>query len=144
MPSLKTYRAMQAKAALTESVATSKMPSNMPSSAHVAIEQPSEDSKSTDMPDQKLMKSQTKRPAWPSHKFGTDGTEMSYQETHKAVDRDYTPPQAGKKTLAAVFDGAAIKVLKIYAAEKDRTVQSVIAEALNDFLSSKGKGRPFK
>ncbi len=49
------------------------------------------------------------------------------------------PSRIGKKTIAAHFDPAASKQLKQIGLERDRSVQDLLREAINDLFEKYGK-----
>lgn len=51
-----------------------------------------------------------------------------------------SPGRAGKKTVAAHFDPAVSRQLKLLGVERDRTTQDLLREAINDLFSKYGKG----
>jgi len=57
--------------------------------------------------------------------------------------KSYTvpPSRVGKRTIAAFFDTAVHKQLKMLAAEQDTSVQALLEEALGDLFEKKGKPR---
>jgi hypothetical protein len=50
-----------------------------------------------------------------------------------------TPSRIGKKTVAAHFDPAVSKQLKLIGLEADRSTQDLLREAINDLFAKYGK-----
>jgi hypothetical protein len=50
-----------------------------------------------------------------------------------------TPSRVGKKTIAAHFDPAVSRQLRQIGADHDRSIQSLLQEALNDLFTKYGK-----
>ncbi len=65
----------------------------------------------------------------------------SNQEQPQTVEikPDLPPSRQGKKAISGHFDPAVSKQLKQLALEQDQTVQSLLAEALNDLFEKYGK-----
>lgn len=51
------------------------------------------------------------------------------------------PSRVGKRTIAAFFDPAVQRQLKMLAAENDTSVQALMEEAIGDLFEKKGKPR---
>lgn len=51
-----------------------------------------------------------------------------------------TPSRIGKKTVAAHFDPAVSRQLKLIGLETDRSTQALLREAINDLFVKYGKG----
>ena len=69
------------------------------------------------------------------------GAEEERIEEQAPVSKPYTAPsRKNLKALTGYFDPAVIKQLKQIALDKDRTVQSMHNEALNDLFIKYGKG----
>lgn len=49
------------------------------------------------------------------------------------------PSRRGKKALTGYFDPEVIKQLKLLAAEEDKTMQSLMSEALNELFKKYGR-----
>ncbi len=49
------------------------------------------------------------------------------------------PSRQGKKSITGYFDPAVSQQLKILSAERDMTIQSLLAESLNDLFDKHGK-----
>ncbi len=66
---------------------------------------------------------------------------QSKQEQPQSVETkpDLPPSRQGKKAISGHFDPAVSKQLKQLALEQDQTVQSLLAEALNDLFEKYGK-----
>lgn len=61
------------------------------------------------------------------------------QAVRKASAPQAPPSRAGKKALIGYFDPGVSKQLKQMALDEDRTVQHLLAEALNDFFQKHKK-----
>lgn len=59
------------------------------------------------------------------------------QET--ADQKDLPPSRQGKRTIAGHFDPEVSKQFKLIGAETDRSLQDMLAEAINDFFKKHGK-----
>ena len=51
------------------------------------------------------------------------------------------PSRAGKKAIAGFFDPAVSRQLKEIGLQKDKSVQALLAEALNDLFEKHGRSR---
>lgn len=54
-------------------------------------------------------------------------------------DTGIAPSRKGKRQVAAFFDPAVGRALKMLAAERESTVQACMAEAINDLFAKHGK-----
>jgi hypothetical protein len=62
------------------------------------------------------------------------------EEEREAVQAVQKPPsRKGKKIVAGHFDPAVTKQLKLIGIETDRSLQDMLAEAINDFFQKQGK-----
>lgn len=52
-----------------------------------------------------------------------------------------TPSRAGKRAIAGFFDPAVSRQLKGIGLDKDKSVQALLAEALNDLFEKYGRSR---
>jgi len=60
--------------------------------------------------------------------------------TETATTGQRVPSRVGKKTVAAHFDPAVSKQLKLIGLERDASTQALLREALNDLFVKYGKG----
>ncbi len=66
----------------------------------------------------------------------------SKKEPEKAVEStksDVPPSRVGKKAITGFFDPVVSRQLKQIGLEEDKTVQALLAEALNDLFEKYGK-----
>jgi hypothetical protein len=70
------------------------------------------------------------------------GETKSQKEPSKTVEStksDVPPSRVGKKAITGFFDPAVSRQLKIIGLEEDKSVQAMLAEALNDYFEKHGK-----
>jgi hypothetical protein len=62
-------------------------------------------------------------------------------EPAKPATYTVPPSRVGKRTIAAFFDPAVHRQLKMLAAENDTSLQALMEEAIGDLFEKKGKPR---
>jgi hypothetical protein len=60
-------------------------------------------------------------------------------ETERPDNPHYRPGREGKSNVTGYFPPEVKRLLRMIAAERDTTIQDLLAEALNDFFAKNGK-----
>lgn len=88
----------------------------------------------------------TKKPNLAAAMHKAVGTEVKEVKPQKEPERvadtnkgDTPPSRQGKKAITGFFDPAVSKQLKQIGLEEDKTLQALMAEALNDLFEKYGK-----
>lgn len=66
------------------------------------------------------------------------GSSENPVETQKTVDK-VPPSRRGKRHISGYFEPEVLRQVKILCAEEDKTVNQVLADALNSLFVNKGK-----
>lgn len=70
---------------------------------------------------------------------GVPGDGAAAEPPERAASRQSRPGREGKTNITGYFPPAVKKQLRLLAAERETTIQNLLAEALNDFFAKHGK-----
>ena len=59
--------------------------------------------------------------------------------TKESITRSVPASRRGKKAITVYFEPDVIKQLKLVGIEEDKSIQDMVAEALNDYFAKHGK-----